>query len=97
MRYLNIEKVSPGMILAKEVYDDDGRILLSVNTKLTKEYIKRLSIRGYQGVYIEDEFSNGIDIEEVISVELRNKATQALKDGNIDSKVFEYIKNNLYS
>lgn len=85
MRYLNIEKVNPGMILAKEVYDDDGRVLLSLNTKLTKEYITRLSIRGYQGVYIEDELSKGIQIEEVITIELRNKAAQAVKDGDIDS------------
>lgn len=84
MRYLSIEKAQPGMILAKEVFDDDGRILLSVNTKLTKEYIIRLSIRGYQGVYIEDELSKGIDIEEVIPVELRNRGAQAIKDGNID-------------
>ena len=49
-----------------------------------KEYITRLSIRGYQGVYIEDELSRGIKIEEVISVELRNRGAQAVKDGNID-------------
>lgn len=84
MRYISIEKTKPGMILGKEVFDDEGRILLSVNTKLTKEYITRLSIRGYQGVYIEDELSRGIKIEEVISVELRNRGAQAVKDGNID-------------
>ena len=84
MRYISIEKTKPGMILGKEVFDVEGRILLSVNTKLTKEYITRLSIRGYQGVYIEDELSRGIKIEEVISVELRNRGAQAVKDGNID-------------
>lgn len=84
MRYISIEKTKPGMILGKEVFDDEGRILLSVNTKLTKEYITRLSIRGYQGVYIEDELSRGIKIEEVISVELRNRGAQAVKYGNID-------------
>ena len=55
MRYIDIDKVNPGMVLATEVFDDDGRVLLAANTKLTKEYIIRLSIRGYQGVYIEDE------------------------------------------
>lgn len=85
MRYVNIEEVAPGMILAKEVFDDDGRVLLAADTKLTKEYIIRLSIRGYQGVYIEDELSRGIQIEEVISVELRNQGAQAVKEGNIDS------------
>lgn len=85
MRYIDIDKVNPGMVLATEVFDDDGRVLLAANTKLTKEYIIRLSIRGYQGVYIEDELSRGIEIDEVISVELRNKAAYAVKEGNLDS------------
>ena len=85
MRYLNIEKVESGMVLAKEVFDDDGRVLLAANTILTKEYIIRLSIRGYQGVYIEDELSRGIQIDEVISIELRNEGAKAVKEGNIDS------------
>lgn len=73
------------MVLAKEVFDDDGRVLLAANTILTKEYIIRLSIRGYQGVYIEDELSRGIQIDEVISIELRNEGAKAVKEGNIDS------------
>ena len=85
MRYINIEKVESGMVLAKEVFDDDGRVLLAANTILTKEYIIRLSIRGYQGVYIEDELSGGIRIGEVISIELRNEGAKAVKEGNIDS------------
>ena len=84
MRYINIEKVESGMVLAKEVFDDDGRVLLAANTILTKEYIIRLSIRGYQGVYIEDELSRGIQIDEVISIEL-NEGAKAVKEGNIDS------------
>ena len=85
MRYINIEKVESGMVLAKEVFDDDGRVLLAANTILTKEYIIRLSIRGYQGVYIEDELSRGIQIDEVISIERRNEGAKAVKEGNIDS------------
>ena len=83
MRYINIEKVKSGMVLAKEVFDDDGRVLLAANTILTKEYIIRLSIRGYQGVYIEDELSRGIQIDEVISIELRNEGAKAVKEGNV--------------
>ena len=85
MRYINIEKVESGMVLAKEVFDDDGRVLLAADAILTKEYIIRLSIRGYQGVYIEDELSRGIQIDEVISIELRNEGAKAVKEGNIDS------------
>ena len=69
------------MVLAKEVFDDDGRVLLAANTILTKEYIIRLSIRGYQGVYIEDELSRGIQIDEVISIELRNEGSQGSQRG----------------
>ena len=79
MRYINIEKVESGMVLAKEVFDDDGRVLLAANTILTKEYIIRLSIRGYQGVYIEDELSRGIQIDEVISMNLEMRVPRQSK------------------
>ena len=66
MRYINIEHAEPGMVLARTIYNENNCVLLSQNSVLTKEYIVRLTIRGYQGVYIEDEISEGIEIEEVI-------------------------------
>ncbi len=84
MRYISIEKAKPGMILGRAVFTENNCILLTKGSELTQEYIVRLSIRGYQGVYIEDDVSAGIEIEEVIPIELRNLGSEAVKDGNID-------------
>lgn len=85
MRYIGIEEAKPGMLLAKGVYDYYSRVLVAKNRPLTAEYIEKLKERGYLGFYIEDEFSQGIVVEETISPELRNKGVEALRKKNIDA------------
>lgn len=84
MRYLKIEEARPGMILAKDVFDSRNRLLLAKHQELTAEYIRKLNIWGYPGFYIDDEISEGIEVDETISVELRNKGVEALRKQNID-------------
>ena len=54
---------------------------------LTQDYINRLIERGFPGCYVEDELSNGIEIEEVVSQELRNEGVDALRRGDIDAAI----------
>lgn len=84
MRYISIEQAKPGMMLSQAIYDDADCVLLGAYVDLTKDYIDKLIERGYQGVYIEDELSKDIEIQEVISAQLRNKAVKSLKECNID-------------
>lgn len=84
MRYISIDGIEPGMVLARSVYDDSDRVLLGTANKLTQEFIDRLEKRGFQGLYIEDKLSRGIDIEETISAQLRNRGVKSLKECNID-------------
>ena len=44
MRYIPIEKTEQDMILARSVYDDTGRVLLSCGTVLTDEYLSLIHI-----------------------------------------------------
>ena len=85
MRYISIEEAEPGMLLAKGVYDAYSRVLVAKKRPLTRDYIQKLRERGYLGFYIEDEFSDGIEVEETISAELRNKGVDALRKKNIDA------------
>lgn len=85
MRYISIEEAEPGMLLAKGVYDAYSRVLVAKKRPLTRDYIQKLKERGYLGFYIEDEFSEGIEVEETISAELRNKGVDALRKKNIDA------------
>lgn len=84
MRYVLIGDARPGMVLAKGVYDEYNRKLISADQQLTDEYIHKLRARGYSGFYIEDEYSEGIYIEETITEELRSKGVEALRTNNID-------------
>lgn len=85
MRFIIMNDVQPGMILARPLYDFSARTLLSEGKVLSQELIKRLKQRGYPGVYIDDEWSKDIDIEEVISMELRTNAVMSLQELDVDA------------
>lgn len=85
MRYISIEYAKPGMMLARSVYDEADRVLIGAYNELTEDFIKKLAKRGFPGIYIEDELSKDIIIQETISAELRNNAVKSLKECNIDA------------
>lgn len=80
MRYVPIDKIEEGTYLAKSLYDYNGSVLLHKDYKLTENMIKRLKLLGYKGLYIEDEISQGIIIEEIIDERLKIKAANCLED-----------------
>jgi len=84
MRYVPMHKVSAGMVLGRDIYDFTNHVLLRRGKALNDSLIRRLGTFGYQGVYIEDEFSMQIEIEDVISEEMRGRAVQSLKELNLD-------------
>lgn len=84
MRYLKIEDAKPGMVLARDVFDSNNRLLLAEKQILTAEYIRKLDLWGYPGFYIIDELSEGVEVEETISMELRNRGVEAVREKDID-------------
>lgn len=91
MRYIETGKVEPGMILGKGIYDFSDRILLADGKMLTEELINWLAELGYAGIYIEDELSKDIRIQEAISTELRNAAVRSLQELNLE-KALEFAE-----
>ena len=79
MHYLPINQVKTGMILGRDMYDFTDKILLHRGKALTEHLILRLQDYGYQGVYIDDELTKDLEIEEIISMELRTKALAAIE------------------
>ncbi len=84
MRYLTIEQTQPGMILAQAIYDSSGRTLIGSKRVLTEHYIERLRELGFPGIYVEDELSEGIEVENAIPTELRISGMEAIKRGDIE-------------
>ncbi len=84
MRFVPIDKVQPGMVLAMDVNGLDGRTLIGSSMTLNEKFIERLKGLGFTGVYVADELSKDIDIEMPISPVLRANGLECIKKGNID-------------
>ena len=95
MRYIPTEHVKAGMILGKTVYGSGSELLLIEKSIIKEDYIKRLRRIGIQGLYIQDDFSSEIKIEEVVTPELKSKAVSFIKGMFLDES--DDFKKNLKS
>lgn len=80
MRFLSIEHVVPGTKLAKPLYGNQGVILLRENVELTESILQRLRGLGYTGIYVDDEISEGIEIQDIVDESLRLKTAARLEE-----------------
>lgn len=84
MRYISLKNAKPGMRLAYDIYDSYGRILAGANAPISENYIERLLDFGFDGIYIQDKLSEGIEIETVISPQLRAEGLGCVRNRDID-------------
>lgn len=80
MRYIPTSRLKPGMALGQDIYDGAGRLLLAKHLLLTSEYISNLEFLGYPGIYIDDEFTCGIEIQQVLTPQVRCHALKLIHD-----------------
>lgn len=74
----------PGMRLAYNMYDADGHTLICSGSTLSDFYIKKLNEFGFDGVYINDELSKDIQIDPVITSDLRTEGMRNVRSSNVD-------------
>lgn len=82
MRQVSINRLKAGDILGRTIYSSEGRILLGRGMALTPAYITRLRELGISIIYIDDEESKDIVIEDVISEEHRREAMVSLEQSS---------------
>lgn len=80
MRYVPISSLEDGMILGKTLYGENGEILLREDSIIQISYVKKMILLGYGGVYIKDELSEDIVVEDVIDERLKMKTIKSIKD-----------------
>ena len=99
MRYVAIEKAKDNMVLAMPIYDSINRVLLATGTIMTRDYIRKLKARGLPGFYVEDELAKDIEVQDIVTQELRNEGVEALQRGDLDAcmKVAERIVEQILS
>lgn len=86
LRLVSIECAKPEAYLAKTIYDSLGRVLLAKGTRLTDGYIKRLVDLEYRSLYIEDDISESIQIEDVVPEETRQQVSRITNEILISAK-----------
>lgn len=80
MLYLPLEMLEPGMTLARDIPNAHSRIpLVRAGQVLTLELIRSLLERGIPGLYVENQYTDGIEVEDVISQELRSSLVCDIK------------------
>jgi HD-GYP domain-containing protein (c-di-GMP phosphodiesterase class II) len=79
MRKVDLENVVLGSRLAKAVFTPDGRVLLSQGLILKESYLEKLKQSGIYELYIEDEISKGIEVNDVVKTETRIEARLLVK------------------
>lgn len=85
MRYINIDNAKEGMIVGKAIYNEQGSVLVNYRVKLTDKLIIRMREMGLLGLYIRDNLSQDIEVEDLIKDETGIKATRALSEMDIDT------------
>lgn len=81
MRRINIESLHVDMKVARNISDDEGRILLNSGVTLTDVYIERLRELGISSIYIKDDIFGEIGaIPEVVSEKMRIDTVKIVRD-----------------
>ena len=93
MRLCAIKHVEEGMILSKSIYNADGRLLLSAGYRLSHTIKSKLKVRGYNHVYIEEEGTDNVVPQDIISDQIRLQASLKLADKTVEIREITKFEN----
>lgn len=80
MRFVPVNCLRPGQLLASDLVIGDNRTMLRRGVELSPQAISRLRALGFQGVYIDDEISRDIQVVSVISDQVKSAVNSKLRD-----------------
>lgn len=104
MRKVSLDRVRAGVRVARTIQSLDGIILLSAGAEITDDIINQLKRYNITEIYIEDELSRGIPVNEIVKEEIvtdvkaQIKAimtTPSLKISVDGKRVMEMVENLL--
>lgn len=80
MRFVPINSVRAGMKTGKCLFGKNGQLLLNSGVVIQRSFIDKIKELGYNGIYVDDELSEGIEIDSVISDDLRHRTVLSIKE-----------------
>lgn len=88
MRFIPTFCLREGQILGKSLYNNYGGLVLREGSEIRGPYIEKILELGFQGLYIIDDISKNIEIQNIISDDLKLESILKLKN------MFMNIENN---
>lgn len=80
MRLISVNNIEPQAYLAKNIYEESGRIILLKGTQLNEYYIKRLKNLEVGMVYVEDGKGADIEVDSYVLEETRLQVFKILRN-----------------
>jgi HD-GYP domain-containing protein (c-di-GMP phosphodiesterase class II) len=80
LRKVRLDKAQTGVVVARAIHTLDGVVLLSSGVRLTREHKDKLLNYGITEIYIEDPYSEGISIPELIREEVITEVKAQVKN-----------------
>ena len=80
MRLISINVLRAGMVVGRTIWNEAGHPLLQKGVVVTDHILLRLKQLHIKYVYIEDKISYGIEIEETVLPEVRNKVVNKITE-----------------
>ena len=93
MRIVPIGCVMEGTVLAKDIMNSQGTILLKKGVVLNESLLKRIEDNNVLSLYIDDGYSDQ-EINDVIRPEVRQKTVLAIKETFENIERFNIIEQN---
>ncbi|GAA0369217.1 HD-GYP domain-containing protein [Bacillus horti] len=79
MRLISVDKCQLGMLVARAIRNESGQVLVQENVQLTERMIHRLQELDIQYLYIQDQRTSDLSIEEPLSQKTRAEAFSLIK------------------
>lgn len=79
MRYVPAQDLKEGTLLAHPIYGPNYEVLLRAGITLSASHIQRVHNMGYAGAYIEDDFSAGVIVKDLLPAHIRLSTIHAAK------------------
>ncbi|HHT96393.1 MAG TPA: HD domain-containing protein [Clostridiales bacterium] len=80
MRIISLNDIKGSEVLAKDIRNSSGNILIHAGTIIKKEYVPRLKKLKTEFVFIEDELSKGIELSNSLEIKLKEELQDTLQD-----------------
>lgn len=74
MRLVALDQINGSEVLGKAIFDIDGRKLLNSGVSLRPAIIQKLYEKGISSLYIDDDLSEGIEVDSLLREETKNQA-----------------------